>query len=165
MADKAFAGGWGSPRVGPCIARMPVSSVCSLSGFLGPLLCKLQLCTANRRPVTNPGAMGVLHQLPVGCHRSAVAVAARFLLQLLCCTSLQPTPASLPIQGLWGCCSGCPLAAIVVLQQLQHVSCCSLCAATHCSQAPTAAGPAPLPIQGLWGCYGSCPSAATAPLQ
>ena len=71
-------------------------------------------------------------------------------------------PAPLPIQGLWGCCSGCPLAAIAVLRQSQEEArfllqlvCCN-------SLQP---GPALLPIQGLWGCCGSCPSAATAALQ
>ena len=86
-----------SPRVGPCTAPMPVSSVSSLSRFLGPLPCVLQLCAANPRPVTNPGAMGVLLLLSISCHRGAAAVAARFLLQLLCCSSLQPTPAPVPI--------------------------------------------------------------------
>ena len=121
-----------SPRVGPCTARMPVSSVSSLSGFLGPLPCVLQLCAANPGSVTNPGAMGVPHQLPVGCSCRAATVAARFLLQLLCCSPLQPTPAPLPIQGLWECCCNCPSAAIAVLQQLPATFVLQLTAANPC---------------------------------
>ena len=111
-----------SSRVDPCAAQMPVRSVSSLSllldplpGFLGPLPFQLQLSAANPHPFTDPAAMGVVHHLPIGYSNCAAAVAACYLLQLLCCSSPLPTPAPLPIQGLWGCCTSCPLAAAAVL--------------------------------------------------
>ena len=112
------------------------------AGVLQLLLCS-SCFAGNPRPVYDSRARGciaaaacLLRQLqPVSCSCFYVAAA------------LQPTPALLPIKGLWGCCNSCTLAAAVVLQLQQLVS--SSCV---CATAILQPSPAPLPIKGLWGC-------------
>ena len=75
------SGGYGSASPAARWLLWPCCSSCSLfpaAAFV------LHLTAANPHPVTNPGAIGVLHQLPVGCSCRAAAAATHFLLQLLC---------------------------------------------------------------------------------
>ena len=74
-----------------------------------PVAPVLQLIAANPCPITNLGAMPHYQSRGYGgvapaarlllllCHSGC---SARFVLQLMCCTSLQPTPVPLPIEGL-----------------------------------------------------------------
>ena len=95
-------------------------------------------------------------------------------------SSLQPTPAPLPIMWLWGCCTGGPptavAAAAAVVQQLfscriaaqQPLGCCSMWAAALCSPPPPryqckgygGAAPTAFPLQLQLLCCGSFRAAA-----
>ena len=66
---------------------------------------------------------------------TAAGAVAAILLQLVGSSSLQPPPTPLPIEGLWGCCSGshpptATAAAAAVPQWLQQLSTCSSISAT-----------------------------------
>ena len=66
------------------------------------------------------------------CCFCVAGTATALLQQHVGCSSLQPTPAWLPIQGLWGCYTSNLLAAAVaiVLLWLWQLSCCNCHAAT-----------------------------------
>ena len=61
----------------------------------------------------------MLHQQHISCYCCAAVATARFMQPLLRRSPLLPTPALLPIQGLWGSCTSSLTSAVVMLQ------CCS----------------------------------------
>ena len=79
-------------------------------------------------------AVSALQQPLCSGRRPAVIAMQQSL--MLCCSSPQPSPVPLPIQGLWGC-----SPAVTAMQQ-SLLLCCS-------SPRPS---PVPFPFLGLWGC-------------
>ena len=74
----------------------------------------------------------------VSCHFCAVAVAVVLVPLHLGYSSLHPTPAPLPIEGLWGCCATvlqllrCSMSAITLMPQPPQPSwCCSTSATAY----------------------------------
>ena len=76
---------------------------------------------ANPRPITNRGAMGVLHQPYSSRSARTAAPAARVLQQSRHCIRTTAKPAPLPIEGPRGCCNSRTLAAAHVRQLPQPV--------------------------------------------
>ena len=110
-------------------SQPPPHYQCRGYGGAAPAAFLLQLPPSCRSGFSSFPTATVMQQHSSCCFRAAGAVAAS-LLQHVGCSSLQPTPAPLPIEGLWGCCTGslptgAAAATPVVLQWLRLLSCCS----------------------------------------
>ena len=126
------------------MARQVQPSCCSSRSPIHAAACVLQLTAAGPSPVTNPGAVGVLHSQHVSCRCRVAAPTARRVLQLTA-DVLQLTaasPRSSTNLGAMGCSISSACATAVVLPLRQHMCCSSL--------QPI---PVPLPIEGLWGLW------------
>ena len=109
-------------------------------GCLSTAVRSLQTLQQHPSLLTNHGTIGALLS-----QRSLRLSLLQPLLHSVCCRrhSLQPTPAPLPIEGLWGCCTlGLQLrsssisAVTLMVQLLQPSWCCSTPAAAYCGQPP-----------------------------
>ena len=115
------------------------------------LVLQLYNCTL----LLTEGLLGHCAMLPqhhLRCHIHGVAALGARLLLHNGCNALQPSPAPLPISGLWACYSPVlqllsnRISSATLTPQLLLPSWCNCAlATTHCSK------PAPLPIEGLRG--------------